>query len=498
MAAGEESNISELSQDSLDMDEISPLVAGKPGYTVSSDIEAHGATSHQLSSWISRRITGKRIMLRNDPRDEQQSLLQRAALPCATILVFMFMTALSLHTLESFSLLEDSLLSRFGAFRPLVQRSNWFNDNGYLDFDLQTGWNTSWNTIVPTNATFSRAFHCDETSQTTDGHEVCVSKMRLLQTLQNNLLAQQDMLQAPTAHALRTLKDTAQSLDFLRGRRALILGDSIDRDMVLAWSNLCPESTYLQQFLIHDEEAHHEGWQRMEVASLIIPIAADVSEVESNKTLQRAFEVAYTATQPTHHFRLDFTFLIGSMSDKPFDFGPFNPDERISRMMKLLGTSGPESYDYVSLNFALWDLAAIQRSSLQALRADPYKGIKPDYLARYADGLNYQAKRLKSLFPGAHLSLRLIHEITSEMHASPADADNMNDIQSIPTFKPLRLVQIRNAQIATAQRLHLDTNPFALRMMGQGSNFTVDTVHPAGPANKLVIELILRQLAEPL
>jgi len=67
-------------------------------------------------------------------------------------------------------------------------------------------------------------------------------------------------------------------------------------------------------------------------------------------------------------------------------------------------------------------------------------------------------------------------------------------MEMVPTFKPLRVAQLRRAQIDLAKSMGMTTINFARRFEGYGTEMARDGTHPKPEADQVYAELLLRQL----
>jgi hypothetical protein len=231
-------------------------------------------------------------------------------------------------------------------------------------------------------------------------------------------------------------------------------------------------------------------------AAASIPIAATVDDIVSAEDLAEQFELAPTTPS---HFRIDQVFLVGTLNDHEIDgYGPPDPAVRLGWLADAVGArvngEARPVYDAVYINSGLWDMAAIQRQTLTTARDDPYPGLLPTQIMAYEKGLTHLVRTAQDMFPGAAIVMRTLHDTNSTIFAGPAHPDDKTGIEHQHTFKQLRAVQMRQAQIKVAKKLGIEVNPFGLRMLGQG-DITTDSVHPNIQANMVHLEMILRHLA---
>lgn len=354
--------------------------------------------------------------------------------------------------------------------------SSWFNNDGLLEWDRSIGFDTTWTTFS------SPRYTCDETVMVGD-REACQSGIKVLQALSDNMQAQQRVLGGMEPEEL---EDTAQVIGALKGKRILIAGDSTDRNSFADLIAMLHSRPYMPAHPVFG------------AAAALIPIASHPSDVQHAAELEATFELS--PTTPSPHLRIDQTFLVGTLADRDIDgYGPCDPAVRLESLAQAVGAvkdgRALPVYDAVYINAGLWDMAAIQRQTLNLHRDDPYPGLTPAQVDQYETGLHTLVDTAKRMFPGAAIVMRTLHDTNSTLFAGPAHPNDMTGVEHQHTFKPLRAVQMRQAQIRVAEKTGVGINPFASRMLGQG-DITTDSVHPNLQANMVQLELLLRHLVE--
>lgn len=383
-------------------------------------------------------------------------------------------------------------------------RSGWLDDEGSMEYDHALGWGSKWSTLWSEEKELEGRFKCDEKEIMSDGKTLCVSDTRVMRALKENSVLQAKILSNDTVVddiLTEQLAESAKGVMALRGKRILIAGDSICRNLVSDLFQLLEPAAFLLTYDIQEEEGEEQHslakrnyYMKFLAATALFPIAAIPEEAQS-KEMITAMNFKPTSTQDAHHFRIDFVFLIGSLTNNPFiPYLPVDPIERIRLMHERVG--GQAKYDFITANLGLWDLAAIQRKILTELSQDVMPGLQNEDTSAFVDQMDRLIVGLKELHPTSPIAVRLLHDLISGGFAAPAHPANMASVVQSPTFKPLRIVQMRNAQYAAAQRHSVGWHSFALRMQGQPAVFTFDGVHPNPNAHIVYLEMLFRDIID--
>lgn len=416
-------------------------------------------------------------------------------------------------------------------------RSGWYNDNGVLDFDAETGLNTTWTTVLDDEKAQSAAtseFYCDEKRVLHDGRATCSNHLKLLKALKRHTEAENAVLLAPSYRSSIELSASAQDVLFLGGRRILVVGDSIERNVVSDFAEYFNESSWITGFWISDKRPNavsdeksddsttHEdaetsedqsskedeqplpAWPRfglMQSASLVLPIAASDTDAGNVWTVGRDLDMSAPSPLPSKYFRIDFVFLTGSLEDeyaRIFNYAPTDSMERLVRLFDAVGVRNPRTgfinsnaYDTITTNFAFKELHPEHREVVNSLRNDTKSEFSLDMAETLANSLEEMLGYLRKTFPPAQLNLRVAHDVVSPQHYYPKTPNQK--ASGDPPKKPARVFQLRSIQQAVAQKLGIKTVPFT-RLDQLGRNCTFDGFHPYFPANRMYIELLLRNL----
>lgn len=378
-------------------------------------------------------------------------------------------------------------------------RSNWYNDEGWMSFDDGTdGLASRWSSLIRNG----RGYQCDGEEILADGNTICTSDMTMTKALLENAAAQRSTREGQdVASQEERLLSSASHLEVLGGKHILVLGDSIDRNYITDLAALTSPVSYFLPYEIGDAKYVKRAYVHAGAGALIFPIASNTSGARLGTEIEHTFQLRNPLRKD--EFRLDFIFLPGSLGDQGKTgpaFGPIDAESRIREATRQTGTSDgvqgqPGAYDAIYLNLGAWDLAAIQRYNFNTYREDNSAGFRDADIVRYTDRLEAIVGMLKQMFPGSPVIIRLMHDVMSNTVASPGISDDMTGIVRTPTFKLLRVVQMRNAQIAVAKRMSVAIHPFALRMAGR-FDYIPDTLHPGTKGNLVYAEMVLRHLAE--
>ena len=485
---------------------------------------------------------------------------KRSSPVTAAVGIAAFVIAGCIFWIAAPTLLSHGLTGQNSSQQPLLSQSThrrvsgWFNDNGLIDFDNETGFNTTWTTLLHKEdpAPSESDFYCDEERPFDDRRNACINNIRLLNALRRHTAAQKAVLFHGSAATAEELIASAKDVSYLGGRRILIAGDSTDRNVFSDFAELFDDVSRLDWFWIQDnpparpaseqsssrkrQEDAEQGlktdhdteqypseqpgsakqdssdfgsefppWPKyplIQASSLIIPIVATPPDL--GEALQAAQDMNTSSSEPlsSRLFRVDFLFLSGSLDTEPssFDYAPTNSMERFKRFFQAAGVidranggTNPAAYDAITINFALWDIAIIQKDILTKTGDDSSPGMPLETMALVSKTLESYLTYLGDMFPIAQLDVRLLHEAFTLRHASPANPNGAT-YPDYPTFKGLRVQQYKNIQKEVATRLGALAIPYANRVAGLANLALFDGLHPTFSANRLYIELLLRGL----
>jgi hypothetical protein len=398
--------------------------------------------------------------------------------------------------------------------------SAWLSDQGYIRFNNSEKWNTHYDVAKSDAAGFT----CDEETVLSSGRIVCRNRLEVMAGLAANVQAQDKRMIAQAGAGdssgavgfeddEATFTDSYEALSGIAGKRLLIVGDSVDRNWITQLVDIAyPSSFYTNLFLAapnnpqtwiatHTAQdpsaATRQGISapskfKHECGVAIFPIAPRPSLSTSAEELAKSFTPHYTAEyrRNPHHFRIDFAFVMGILFEGKSASMPANTTDRMAIWKDLVGGDVGDR----------WDLAGYQQRRFIQYLADDDPDISMEWLDEYTDAYERFIGQLRLTY-GQHVPIyiRLTHD------TAPA---NMRYIQDIPadimakinqntvTFRPLRLKQIRQAQLNVARATGSGVQPFARRFDGVAA-YTFDGTHPDVASNMVHVETIFRQLASP-
>lgn len=183
---------------------------------------------------------------------------------------------------------------------------------------------------------------------------------------------------------------------------------------------------------------------------------------------------------------------------------PGKASDRVEALRQVIGGGMDDHdsrpYDAITINFGLWDLVGFQRRAYLATSADREPGLTIEWIAEYTQICERFIQSLRDTY-GAHTPIyfRLVHVtgpglVARGLMGLPPHLHAIAEEEMVPTFKPLRVAELRRAQINVAKKMGIKTINFAGKFEGYGTEITNDGTHPVTEANQVYAELMLRQL----
>lgn len=372
--------------------------------------------------------------------------------------------------------------------------SAWFHPGGYLRLDQGT-WATSYDTQLMGSQ--SLAYACDEVVPHNAAEPICRNNLTLVNALVANSEAQSSLWSESTEEkeadpASGRLQETGDLLKALRGKRILVLGDSTDRNAIRDLQTVLPSSASLDFDPSSGARVESSFHNQHDLRVTIASVAANASEVRSPDQLTEEFSLHQAVpVRDTSLLRIDFLFLYGSMHRELWDPPPVKTLERLSLAHGLFlgphNNDDPERsnrFDAVFINFGLWDLVAY---NTEIDNADSPDGLSLDFTERYTRAVGEVVKVLRTVHgQDIPIFLRTLHDVSHSPSGGPKDTNR---------YRPLRVQHLRQAQHHVAKRYHLHLLPFGELLRGQEAFLKEDGFHPAGPADTVFIEMMLRAIA---
>lgn len=380
---------------------------------------------------------------------------------------------------------------------------------------------------VPQDPIDNIDMRCDQT-RTIGNAVLCESTMTLMSLLRrlshpkDNGLTEatsEDQTSQNPGHPLHTRPPV---LAELAGRRALILGDSVERYMLLTLQDeVLKDTRYFRQCDMDDSKVLYKyDWEQGPPRMMVIPVmpsgangterfdfARDV-DVNHSPSMQEYGSTEAATRSPADvekrarsQVRLDFMHMYGTDDDdlwedrnSHFQATAWRSKDRIDKVGTMWGTE-PDTYDTIFINFGLWELARYQRTAYILHSADEEIGLPQEWLEDYKHRIRMYVERLQKTWSQAKVVIRTIHDPRENAGGWFRSSDmNAGGVKKAP-FTRLRVNQLRRAQIQVARDLGLDVLNWADHMIGQHESWLQDEVHPAVPGALILAEMYLRMLA---
>lgn len=313
------------------------------------------------------------------------------------------------------------------------------------------------------------------------------------------------------------IAEGSPTLSDLAGKRALILGDSVDRNMLYDLrETVLNDTAYFSGCDMDDSRVLQpfdgsQGAPRM----MVIPIdrapseafdfARDVDVNHSPSTVsdgQQVEDMSDISARALSQVRIDFLHMYGTDEEDLWEdrqshhqVTAWRSKDRLEKVKSMWGT-GPDTYSAVVINFGLWELARYQRTAYAVYAADDETGLPQEWLEDYKDRLRAYVATIRSTWSTAQVAIRTIHD-PREGAGGWFRSANMDEggVRS-PPFTRLRVVQLRRAQLQVAEELGLNVLNWADHMIGQDASWLKDEIHPAVPGSLVLAEMYLRLLAD--
>jgi hypothetical protein len=309
----------------------------------------------------------------------------------------------------------------------------------------------------------------------------------------------------------------------LAGKRALILGDSVDRNTLYHFQDgILNDTRYFSGCDMDDSRIlrpfnGEQGSPRMIVIPILpLPTEMDTSEpfnfekdVDVNHSLEDVLEGAEVEAsgliraRAMSQLRIDFLHMYGTDDDDLWEdrqshqgVTAWRSQDRLEKVKSMWGAA-PDTYDAVFVNFGLWELARYQREAYTLHSTDDQIGLPQDWLEDYKERLRAYVERIQSTWLHAKVVIRTIHDPHEGAGGWFRSATMSEGGERHAPFTRLRVVQLRRAQLQVAAELELEVLNWADHMIGQdGDSWLRDDIHPAAAGSYVLGEMYLRSLAE--
>jgi hypothetical protein len=418
-------------------------------------------------------------------------------------------------------------------------RSAWFLDGGFMRLDQDdpfASYYTVTTTIEP--QTGDLGVRCDQTRMlgTTvlcDNKNVFMSLLRRYGRagLEGETGSPETIVQDQNRSSNTMVNEAVRPpvLMDLAGKRALILGDSVDREtLVHLRDEVLNDTRYFSGCDMDDSEVltnfdGSQGAPRM----FVIPVEPSLStsasrtidsfdfarDVDVNRSpsslssrgpaVEHELELVNEADlRARSQVRIDFLHMYGTDEDDLWEdrqshhqVTAWRSRDRLEKVKSMWGTE-PDTYDVVFINFGLWELARYQRTAYDLYSSDDAIGLPQEWLEDYKDRLRVYVERVQTTWSDAKVVIRTVHDPRNNAGGWFRSANmDAGGVKRAP-FTRLRVVQLRRAQLHVAQALGLDALNWADRMIGQDDAWLKDEIHPAVPGSLVLAEMYLRTLVE--
>ncbi|KAG7532133.1 hypothetical protein FFLO_03821 [Filobasidium floriforme] len=309
----------------------------------------------------------------------------------------------------------------------------------------------------------------------------------------------------------------------LAGKRALILGDSVDRYMLMYLRDeVTNDARYFSECDMDDSRVLKEfGWTQGAPRMMVIPIVpppgtteqefdfandVDVNQspefLSSGRNEAQVELVAKAKMRAQAQLRVDFMHMYGTDDDDLWEdrashqeVTAWRTQDRLEKVKTMWGAE-PDTYHAVFINFGLWELARYQRTAYDLHSSDDEIGLPQEWLEDFKNRLRMYVERVQTAWSQAKVVIRTIHDPRENAGGWFRSANmNAGGVRRAP-FTRLRVVQLRRAQVQVAQELGLDVLHWADHMIGQDDSWLKDELHPGIPGSLVLAEMYLRMLAE--
>jgi hypothetical protein len=309
----------------------------------------------------------------------------------------------------------------------------------------------------------------------------------------------------------------------LAGKRALILGDSVDRYMLLYLRDeVMNDTRFFAECDMDDSRVLKEfGWTQGAPRTMVIPVvpspgttgqdfdfAKDVDVNHSPESLSNGRDearvdlMAKAKMRAQTQLRVDFMHMYGTDDDDLWEdrashqeVTAWRTEDRLEKVKTMWGAES-DPYNAIFINFGLWELARYQRTAYDLHQADDEIGLPQEWLEDFKDRLRMYVERVQTTWSQAKVVIRTIHDPRENAGGWFRSANMIAEGVRRAPFTRLRVVQLRRAQVQVAQELGLDVLHWADHMIGQDDSWLKDELHPGIPGSLVLAEMYLRMLAE--
>lgn len=258
---------------------------------------------------------------------------------------------------------------------------------------------------------------------------------------------------------------TRDEVDYLRNRTVLVLGDSIDRGLVVFLGDV-PGA-------VHDMRSEEDP-------DRVVPF--------SGGTLENG--LPRHTTLPDLNFHISNFFLYGLdeqalWSSHPSFLPPFILADRW-KMIESNWQSRSDS-DIVILQAGIWDLGRYQHPLVQpSEQTDQWRlELDPAFLEKWMDEARLFIDRARVVFPASQLYWRVLHDASAPLSFFGSRSNCIH---------PLRIEQLRQAQRKVIAEKGVPAIPLGPVLQNQPFEYRPDGLHLGPAANALYAEMLLAAL----
>jgi hypothetical protein len=367
---------------------------------------------------------------------------------------------------------------------------------------------------------------CDEI-RTVGSSILCdntMAYMSLLRQLDRATAEQAGQLETSEEEPSRSpIKSRSPVLADLAGKRALILGDSVDRYMLLYLRDeVMNDTRFFSECDMDDSRIFREfGWTQGAPRMMVVPVApspdttiqdfdfandVDVNQspefLSSGRNEAQVELVAKAKMRAQTQLRVDFMHMYGTDDDDLWEdrashqeVTAWRTKDRLEKVKTMWGAE-PDTYTAIFINFGLWELARYQRTAYNLHSSDNEIGLPQEWLEDFKNRLRMYVERVQTTWSQAKVVIRTIHDPRENAGGWFRSANMIAEKVRRAPFTRLRVVQLRRAQVQVAQELGLDVLHWADHMIGQDDSWLKDELHPGIPGSLVLAEMYLRMLAE--
>lgn len=354
-------------------------------------------------------------------------------------------------------------LSRIFRDQPRRSRSAWLNDNGVLSLSPNP-LDSVYRTMAGTDGD---TYTCDDVVTTESGTPICENRM----VYSRALLAASEPAQLTPS--------TSHILASLAGKRVLLMGDSIERFLMVGFRDSVPNGTFRTHTLSTPSTEGDFDGPGGRVA--ILPTGVEDAPLEVDFL---------------HYYGLDESVIWGGRLDRrdPNEVA-FAASERFEQMLEVW--PGADRYQVIVLDFGLCELARHQHEAYAEHGVDAYDGLPAEWVTDYIVRFRRMIQRARFAYPSARIVVRQLHGVAwYNAGGWFVPEDLPPETPRADAFTPLRVFQLRQAQAAVAAAEGVELFTWANRMLGQADGALLDTIQPAEPGMWVYAEMLLRLTAE--